>query len=95
MESTSSITSESTNPPLLDSDMSLTHFSEWPRTDKLAFASLIVGIFGTLSILLAFISIYYAHRSERRESRRTIRKRESEIRDEIRKEIAEQSQVDN
>jgi len=72
MESNSLINSQPINSPLAESDMSLTHFSGWSRSDKIAFSSFIVGIIGTISIVLAFVSIWYSHKQERRELRQRI-----------------------
>jgi hypothetical protein len=40
-----------------------------------------VGIIGTFSILLAFVSIYYSHRAERREERKTIEDQQDKLRE--------------
>jgi len=57
MENNSLINNQSTISPLADSDMSLTHFSEWSRADKIAFASFILGLIGAVSILFGLVSI--------------------------------------
>jgi len=57
MESNSLINNQPVNSPLADSDMSLIHFSEWSRADKLAFSSFIVVLVGTISLCLALVSI--------------------------------------
>ena len=68
MESNSLINSQPTNSPLSDGDMSLTHFSEWSRADKMAFINLVFfGFLGVISALIAFISILSARRLERME----------------------------